>query len=62
MSPYRQKKKHPELHWKAMAGMRDVLAHRYFGVDAEAVWQTVREDLPRAIRCVRKILSKNKTA
>lgn len=26
--------------------MRDKVIHGYFGVDAEVVWRTVREDLP----------------
>jgi len=29
-----------------MAGMRDKLIHQYFGVDNEAVWDTVEKDIP----------------
>lgn len=36
--PESVRRKHPEIPWRAMAGMRDVLAHRYFGVDRAAVW------------------------
>ena len=35
-----------EIPWKDITGMRDKLTHEYFGVDLEAVWQTVKEDLP----------------
>jgi len=34
------KKRHPEIPWKEMAGMRDVLIHEYFGVDLDEVWET----------------------
>ena len=37
---------HPEIPWKGMAGLRDRLVHQYFGVDYEAVWATIIEDLP----------------
>jgi uncharacterized protein with HEPN domain len=34
------RKKHPDVPWKDMAGMRDRLIHEYFGVDLKAVWDT----------------------
>lgn len=32
--------------WKAIKGFRNIVAHNYFGVDAEDVWQIIQEDLP----------------
>jgi uncharacterized protein with HEPN domain len=29
---------HPEVDWKGVMGLRDVIAHRYFDIDAEQVW------------------------
>ena len=40
------KEKHPEIPWKDMSGMRDKLIHDYLGVDIDAVWDTVEEDIP----------------
>jgi len=37
---------HPEIPWKLMRGMRNVLAHQYFTTDADVLWRTATEDLP----------------
>jgi uncharacterized protein with HEPN domain len=41
---FRQKYSH--LEWRAMAGMRDRLIHRYFGVDYDLVWDVVINKVP----------------
>src|SRR5262245_54898795 len=39
--------RHPEIPWREVTGMRDNIAHGYFGLDLRVVWDTVREDLPK---------------
>ncbi len=35
----------PSIPWKAVMGMRDQIAHGYFDIDAEIVFDTVKNDL-----------------
>ena len=38
-------RKYPGLPWKELARTRDKLAHGYFGVDLELVWEITQNDL-----------------
>jgi uncharacterized protein with HEPN domain len=38
--------RHPMVPWRRIAGLRDVLAHAYFGLEDETVWQTVSFSVP----------------
>jgi uncharacterized protein with HEPN domain len=40
---------HPEIPWKSIAGLRDILVHEYDTVDLDEVWRTVQSDLPKLI-------------
>ena len=41
------RKKYPRIEWKDIAGLRDVLSHAYFVVNADRVWNIIENDLPK---------------
>lgn len=47
---------YPDIPWKRVAGMRDKMIHKYFGVDLRLVWEVVERDLPALKRTLETIL------
>jgi uncharacterized protein with HEPN domain len=50
------RRRHVELPWKRMRGMRNRLIHAYFDVNLDVVWQTIQEDLPGLVAQLEGIL------
>jgi uncharacterized protein with HEPN domain len=41
---------HPEVPWRSMRGMRNRIAHRYFDINLDVVWDTVQTALPALLK------------
>lgn len=41
---------HPEIPWRSMRGMRNRIAHGYFDINLDLVWETVQTSLPALLK------------
>lgn len=58
--PDEVRRRHAAVPWQRIAGLRDVLIHRYFGIDVGIVWDVVRNKLPELKQQTRAILDELK--
>ncbi|MEI7745667.1 MAG: HepT-like ribonuclease domain-containing protein [Chloroflexota bacterium] len=45
-----------DIPWPAIVGMRNVLVHGYFDIDADIVWEAARRDVPALEPALRQLL------
>jgi uncharacterized protein with HEPN domain len=48
---------YPDIEWKQVMGMRDILSHHYFDVDAEIVFATCANRIPQMSEVIERIIS-----
>jgi len=46
----------PEVPWREMNALRNVLIHNYEGADPELVWAIVERDIPPLLEAVRRLV------
>lgn len=54
--PVEIKQSHPEIDWQAIVGLRNRIAHEYFGISPTIIWQIIKEELPTLKHQIGKIL------
>ena len=55
--PDRVKQQHPEVPWQDVKDFRNILAHEYFGIDLEIVWQVIHHELPLLLQATKDLYS-----
>ena len=60
--PSKIQKKYPEIPWKKMYGLRNLISHEYFGIDYEMLWEIASVSLPQNIKDLKRIIEEEKTS
>jgi len=45
--PAEVKDRHPEIDWTGILGLRNRIAHEYFGLDLSIIWEIIKQELPK---------------
>jgi len=49
------REKHPEVPWREIGNLRNVIAHEYFGLEPEIIWDIVQTQVPDLLEKVKTI-------
>ena len=53
--------KYPQVDWKKVKGMRDIISHHYFDIDAEAIFKVCTDRINMLAKMIKKIIADLKT-
>ena len=55
------RQQHPEIPWRQIVGMRNLIVHRYWEIDLLRVWDTVQDHIPALIAALEPIVVRNES-
>jgi uncharacterized protein with HEPN domain len=59
--PLDLRQRYPEVPWREVAGLRDFVAHAYFALDLEILWNAIQEGVPALLVQIRDVIANERT-
>ena len=53
------RERYPEVDWRGMAGLRDLLAHAYFALDTRTLWNIIQAEVPEFLARAPRVADEN---
>ncbi len=50
---------YPQIEWKKLAGLRDILIHQYFSIDFEIIWDVVKNKIPELKMVIENLIAEH---
>jgi len=50
------KEKYPDIPWKRIIGLRNIVIHGYFGVDFDNIWKIITDNVPEVKPSLEEVL------
>jgi uncharacterized protein with HEPN domain len=58
--PLPLREKHSDIAWREIAGLRDFVAHAYFALDLDILWDAIRQDVPTLLSRVQAMIAQER--
>jgi len=58
--PLDLRERYPDVAWREIAGLRDFVAHAYFVLDLDILWDAIQRDIPALEVRIRQIIESEK--
>ena len=55
--PAALRKRYPDVEWRKIAGLRDMVVHEYFGIDEDIIWDIIQNKIPTLLQAVERIMT-----
>ena len=49
--------RYPDIAWREITGLRDFVAHAYFALDLDILWDAIRQDIPALLVRTREMIA-----